>query len=116
MPARVVEVHDDPTFADPLAALLGAGQDVALFTEPMTGLDSLDTARTIDSIRPWSAQRHRSGTDGPDQASGHQGGIRGTPGICRGYGGLGHVHGHPRQRGRCGPDRGPPAGGMLTEA
>jgi CheY-like chemotaxis protein len=50
MPARVVVVHDDPTFADPLAALLGAGQDVALFTDPMAALDALDTARTIEVL------------------------------------------------------------------
>ena len=50
MPARVVVVHDDPMFADPLAALLGAGQDVALFTDPMAALDALDTARTIEVL------------------------------------------------------------------
>jgi DNA-binding NtrC family response regulator len=50
MPARVAVVHDDPTFADPLAALLGAGQDVALFTDPMAALDALDTARTIEVL------------------------------------------------------------------
>jgi hypothetical protein len=46
----VVVVHDNPTFADPLAALLGAGQDVALFTDPMAALDALDTARTIEVL------------------------------------------------------------------
>jgi DNA-binding NtrC family response regulator len=46
---RVVVVHDDPTFADPLAALL-AGQDVALFTDPMAALDALDTVRTIEVL------------------------------------------------------------------
>jgi DNA-binding NtrC family response regulator len=50
VPARVVVVHDNPTFADPLAALLGAGQDVALFTDPMAALDALDTARTIEVL------------------------------------------------------------------
>ena len=50
MPARVVVVHDDPTFADPLAALLRAGQDVALFTDPMAALNALDTARTIEVL------------------------------------------------------------------
>ena len=62
MPARVVVVHDDPTFADPLAALLGAGQDVALFTDPMAALDALDTAQTIEvlvtRVRFASGQPH----------------------------------------------------------
>ena len=51
MPARIVVVHDEPEFADPLAAMLGAaGQDVAVFADPMAALHALDTAQTIEVL------------------------------------------------------------------
>jgi hypothetical protein len=62
MPARMVVVHDEPEFADPLAAMLGSDQDVAVFADPMAALDALDTAQTIEvlvtRVRFASGQPH----------------------------------------------------------
>ena len=66
MPARIVVVHDEPEFADPLAAMLGAaGQDVAVFADPMAALHALDTVQTIEvlvtrvQLRPASQKMTR---------------------------------------------------------
>ena len=51
MPARIVIIHDDPDFADPLtAALTLAGHDVATFTDPMAGWDALDAAYRVEVL------------------------------------------------------------------
>jgi len=51
MPARIVIVHDEPDFADPLtAALKLAGHDVAMFMDPAVGWDALDAARRVELL------------------------------------------------------------------
>jgi DNA-binding response OmpR family regulator len=51
MPARIVIVHDEPDFADPLTATLRSeGHDVATFTDPTIGLDALDAARRVELL------------------------------------------------------------------
>jgi DNA-binding NtrC family response regulator len=51
MPARVVLVHDEPEFLEPLdAALRQAGHDVATFADPMEALDALDAAQSIEVL------------------------------------------------------------------
>jgi DNA-binding NtrC family response regulator len=51
MPARIVIVHDEPDFADPLtAALRLAGHDVVTFTDPTAGWDALDEARRVEVL------------------------------------------------------------------
>lgn len=51
MPARVMIVHDDPTFiAMAIAALKLAGQDAIAFTDPMAALDALDAAKTVEIL------------------------------------------------------------------
>jgi DNA-binding NtrC family response regulator len=51
MPARIVIVHDEPDFADPLtAALKLAGHDVATFMDPTAGWDALDEGRRVEVL------------------------------------------------------------------
>ena len=51
MPARIVIVHDEPDFADPLtAALRLAGHDVATFMDSQVGWDALDAAERIELL------------------------------------------------------------------
>jgi hypothetical protein len=46
MPARIVVVHDDPTFRDPLVASTDAsGHDVASFGDISTAWDALQRSR-----------------------------------------------------------------------
>jgi DNA-binding NtrC family response regulator len=51
MPVRIVIVHDEPDFVNPLtAALRLAGHDVATFMDPTAGLDALDEARRVEPL------------------------------------------------------------------
>jgi DNA-binding NtrC family response regulator len=51
MPARIVMVHDDPTFRDPLVASLKAsGHDVASFADISTAWDALEAAQRIEIL------------------------------------------------------------------
>jgi DNA-binding NtrC family response regulator len=48
MPARIVVVHDDPTFRDPLVASLQAsGYDVVSFVDTSAAWDALQAAQRI---------------------------------------------------------------------
>jgi DNA-binding NtrC family response regulator len=51
MPAQIVIVHDQPDFAEEMAAALRlAGHEVAAFHDPMIALDALDAARKIEVL------------------------------------------------------------------
>ena len=51
MPARIVVVHDDPTFRDPLVASLKAGgHDVASFVDASAAWGALDAARRTEIL------------------------------------------------------------------
>jgi DNA-binding NtrC family response regulator len=51
MPARIVIVHDEPIFVDPLtAAITSAGYDVAIFTDPNLGWSALDGAKRVELL------------------------------------------------------------------
>jgi DNA-binding NtrC family response regulator len=51
MSACVVVVHDEPEFADPLAAMLRlSGQNVSVLADPLEALDALDAAQPIDVL------------------------------------------------------------------
>lgn len=51
MPARIVIVHNEPEFADPLtAALKSAGHDVATFPDSIAAWDALDAARRVEVL------------------------------------------------------------------
>jgi DNA-binding NtrC family response regulator len=51
MPARIVVVHDDPTFRDPVVASLKAtGHDVASFGDVMLAWDALAAAQRIEIL------------------------------------------------------------------
>jgi DNA-binding response OmpR family regulator len=51
VPARIVVVHDDPTFRDPLAdSLRATGLDVARFVDSMAAWGALDTATRIEIL------------------------------------------------------------------
>jgi hypothetical protein len=48
MPARIVMVHDEPEFLGPaVAALKAAGQDVAMFEDPMAALSVLEGRHNV---------------------------------------------------------------------
>ena len=49
MPARVVVVHDNPDFIDPVVAgLRGVGLDVVTFTDTMSALNALEHAQRVE--------------------------------------------------------------------
>ena len=51
MPARIVLVHDDPTFvASTVAALEAAGHGVTSFSDTMTATDALRAAQRIELL------------------------------------------------------------------
>ena len=51
MTARLVVVHDDPSFLDgTVAALQGAGYDVAAFSQSMAALGALESAQRVDML------------------------------------------------------------------
>ena len=51
MPAQIVIVHDDRLLADEGAsALRSAGHTVAVFTDPIAGLNALETAKTVELL------------------------------------------------------------------
>ena len=51
MPARIVAVHDEPSFLDPLAASLKAdGHEVAAFDDPMLAWDALAGAQRVELL------------------------------------------------------------------
>jgi DNA-binding NtrC family response regulator len=51
MPARIVVVHDEPTFRDPLVASLKAsGHDVAAFDDVTSAWNSLTAAERIEIL------------------------------------------------------------------
>ena len=51
MPARVVVIHDDPSFLDPLVAALEAGgHDVIAFESSMTAWDAFRAASKIEIL------------------------------------------------------------------
>lgn len=51
MPARIVVVHDEPTFRDPLVASLKAsGHDVVAFGDVIEAWDALDGAERIEIL------------------------------------------------------------------
>lgn len=51
MPARIVLVHDDPTFLIPLASALQAAHlDTAAYIDPIAASAALDTPRTVELL------------------------------------------------------------------
>jgi DNA-binding NtrC family response regulator len=51
VPARIVVVHDDQTFSDPLVESLRAiGLDVAAFADSMTAWDAIGSARKVEIL------------------------------------------------------------------
>jgi DNA-binding response OmpR family regulator len=51
MPTRVVVVHDDPEFANPLAAsLTKAGYEVTAFLDPSHALEAIEAAVSIADV------------------------------------------------------------------
>jgi DNA-binding NtrC family response regulator len=51
MPARIVVVHDDPTFRDPLVASLEAdGHEVEAFVDTFVAWDALQTAQRMEVL------------------------------------------------------------------
>jgi DNA-binding NtrC family response regulator len=51
VPARVVLVHDDPLFRDPLAtALRSAGHQIAMFADPLAAWDALEAAQRTELL------------------------------------------------------------------
>ena len=51
MPARIVVVHDDPTFREPLVASLQAsGHEVASFVDTSAAWDALEAAQRIEIL------------------------------------------------------------------
>jgi DNA-binding NtrC family response regulator len=51
MPARIVLVHDDPAFLDPLeSALQAKGHDVAAFDDSLLAWDALQAAQHVEIL------------------------------------------------------------------
>jgi DNA-binding NtrC family response regulator len=51
MPARIVLVHDEPEFAEPvLVTLREAGYDIVAFSDSMSGIDALEHPKHIELL------------------------------------------------------------------
>jgi len=51
MPARIIVVHDDPSFTErTAAALVAAGHDVRAFTSSMSAINALEGAQRIEVL------------------------------------------------------------------
>ena len=82
MPARIVLVHDDPEFSEPvLAKLRAAGYDVVAFSNSMAAIAVLEHPRLIEllitrvQVPGRDTQRCGSRAHGTPQASRHQGAV-----------------------------------------